>query len=249
MDKALNGAKAKVQWAEKHFSDFKDIVYGRSTGIDSRTTTVRHYDLQRPATASPAILAPPAECRLAFGDAVHQLRSSLDHIAYALIHPLTDQPNVLRRVDFPICKSEASFETSNSVSHLRRLLGETSDPFNAIVNAQPYQRSPSAPESDALWILRELDNIDKHRTILVMPSRMLMVVKDSGGESRVIKRPLVANPQGFGVVLPASIEEIRGIAPVLADTGLACDNITARKVWRDLVDAVKATIATFERFL
>src|SRR5262249_11008625 len=161
----LDGAKTKVQWAEKHFSDFKDIVFGRSTGVDTRKTTVLHYDLKRPSNPTPALLAPPPECRLAFGDAVHQLRSSLDHIVYALIEPLTKDPQVLRKVDFPVYVEENRFKRSPGVGHLQRLL--PAEKFAAILAAQPYRRNPTAARSEPLWILSELDNIDKHRTILV----------------------------------------------------------------------------------
>ena len=83
MSTSLDAAKCKVQWGEKHFSDFKDILLGRSTGLDTRKTTIVHYDLQRQPNPAPSHFhAPPRECRLAFGDAIHQLRSSLDHITY-----------------------------------------------------------------------------------------------------------------------------------------------------------------------
>src|SRR5689334_5464745 len=98
MSASLDPAKAKVNWAEKHFGDFKDIVFGRNTGIDTRSTTVPHYDVARDVERAPAnFLAPSRECRLAFGDAVHQLRSSLDHIVYAMVRPLTNERKILRK--------------------------------------------------------------------------------------------------------------------------------------------------------
>jgi len=51
MSASLDAAKTKVQWAEKHFSDFKDILLGRNTGVDARETTVLHYDLQQQPNA------------------------------------------------------------------------------------------------------------------------------------------------------------------------------------------------------
>ena len=36
------------------------------------------------------------------------------------------------------------------------------------------------------------------------------------------------------------------VVVVLTQTGLACDEITVIKVWRDLVSAVKSVIADFE---
>ena len=54
MSTSLDGAKTKVQWAEKHFGDFKDIVFGRSTGVDTREKTVIHYNLQGQPNPRPA---------------------------------------------------------------------------------------------------------------------------------------------------------------------------------------------------
>ena len=42
--------------------------------------------------------------------------------------------------------------------------------------------------------------------------------------------------------------EERAIVVVLSETGLRCDNITARQVWRDVVSELKAIIGRFERF-
>src|SRR5688572_33005885 len=85
MSALIDAAKAKVNWAEKHFGDFKDILFGRSSCVDTRNTTILHFDLQRqPRTGPSPMFSPPRECRLAFGDAVHQLRSSLDHLVCAL---------------------------------------------------------------------------------------------------------------------------------------------------------------------
>jgi len=109
MSKSLDAAKIKVQWAEKHFSDFKDIVFGRSDGIDRRPTTLVHYDPRRPHVG-PTQVALNRECRLAFGDAVHQLRSSLDHLVFTLVEGLTTDPKVLRKIDFPISRHSSGFQ-------------------------------------------------------------------------------------------------------------------------------------------
>jgi hypothetical protein len=253
MSASLDAAKAKVQWAEKHFGDFKDILFGRSTGVGTRKTTVLHYDVQRQSNPGPArFLAPPRECRLAFGDAVHQLRSSLDHIVYALAQPLTTDPKVLRKIDFPIYIDENLFNGSKGVGHLRRLF--SADQFAAIVRAQPYKRNPVAPHTEWLWVLSELDNIDKHRTILVVDPRLMTKFRTADGKTTVIKHPLIAGTESFSVALtvPHSPPEVEvqetAFVVVLAETGLACDNITAIQAWRDMVAAVKNVIATFEQF-
>lgn len=233
-------------------SDFKDIVLGRSTGIDTRKTTVSHYDLPRQSSPAPAnFLTPPRECRLAFGDAVHQLRSSLDHITYAMVRPLTSDVSTLRKVDFPIFAEQDRFDKeSRSVRILRGLLGP--EQFAAIEATQPYQRKPLAPETDSLWILSELDNIDKHRTILVVDPRLMTKWKMVDGTTKVIKQPLVADAKGFSfpLAVPKFPEEVEmqetSLTVVLSETGLAWDNRIIFGVWRELVENVKAVISDFE---
>jgi len=244
----LDAAKAKVQWAEKHFGDFKDIVFGRSTGVDTRQTTVVHYGLQWQPDARPTeVVTPSRECRLAFGDAVHQLRSTLDHIVYALIQPLTTDPKVLRKVDFPIYVKEKLFRESKGVGHLRGLL--TPAQFTELEETQPYRRNPSKPEDDWLWVLSELDNIDKHRTVLVVDPRLMTKRLLADGTLSVVKHRLKAGAQVFEVPLPTPSEvnlEERVFVVVLAETGLRCDNTTVINVWREMIASVKGVISNFE---
>jgi hypothetical protein len=127
------------------------------------------------------------------------------------------------------------------------------DQFAAVENAQPYKRNSVLVHTDWLWVLSELDNIDKHRTILVVDPR-LMIKTTIGGRTTVVKQPFVSGSSGSKGELPssASASEVdmqeTAIVLVLADTGLACDNIQAIRVWRNMIDAVKGIIGTFERF-
>ncbi|HJV94963.1 MAG TPA: hypothetical protein VJ608_02955, partial [Albitalea sp.] len=192
---------------------------------------------------------PSRECRLAFGDAVHQLRSSLDHIVYALIQPLTTDQRVLRQVDFPIYISEDQLRASRGAGHLQRLLSVAQ--FGEIEAAQPYKRNSTKPVDDWLWVLHELDNIDKHRTILMVDPRLMTKRLLPDGSVSVVKHHLKAGGHVFGVPFSTQSEvmlEERSFVFVLAETGLRCDNITVIKAWREMVDTVKATIARFESF-
>lgn len=251
MSTSLDAAKSKVQWGEKHFSDFKDILLGRSTGIDTRPTTVVHYDLQPKTSSFPAhVLEPSLECRLAFGDAIHQLRSSLDHIAYQMVKAVTTDPDVLRKVDFPIFVREDRFNESRTVKILERYL--RLDQSAEILGTQPYKRNPTSPESEPLWILSELDNIDKHRTILVFDPRLMTKRKMSDGSIQVFKQPLVAGIQELrhSLPIPSSPDDVEveetSLTVVLAETGLAWDNRIIFGVWRELIENVKDVIGDFE---
>jgi hypothetical protein len=251
MSTSLDEAKCKVQWGEKHFGDFKDILLGRSTGVDTRKTTVVHYNLERqPSPNQPQFVAPPRECRLAFGDAIHQLRSALDHITYAMVKPITQDPDVLRKVDFPIFVKVERFDESRSVKLLKKHLRP--EHFTAILETQPFKRTPFTPQTEPLWILSELDNIDKHRTVLVVDPRLMTKRKMVDGTTQVIKQPPVQGAQGYSFPLsvPQSLDKVEmqetSLTVVLSETGLAWDNRIVFGVWRELVASVKAVIDDFE---
>lgn len=226
--------------------DFKDIVFGRSNGIDSRQTTTVHYDVHRQAeVGSTPVATSSRECRLAFGDAVHQLRSSLDHIVYALIQPLTTDPKALRKIDFPIYVDEDRFRASQSVGYLRRLLSPAQ--FTEIEQSQPYKRQTAKPDDDWLWVLGELDNIDKHRSILVVDPRLLTKRLLVDGTLSVAKHRLQAGAPVEVPPIPSDVVlEERAFVAVLAETGLRCDNTTVIKVWREMIASVKNVISAFE---
>ena len=178
------------------------------------------------------------------------MRSSLDHITYTLVQPLTADPNVLRKVDFPIFVREDRFDESRSVKALRQLL--RTDQFAAILSTQPYKRKSASQRAIRCGYLSELDNIDKHRTILVVDPRLMTKRKMVDGTTKVIKQPLVSGAQGFSVPLPVprSTDEVEAeetsLTVVLAETGLSWDNRIIFGVWREPIDNVKAVISDFE---
>lgn len=101
------------------------------------------------------------------GDFVHNLRSALDHIIYVISHrrdPVEFAND--NTTAFPICDSPNEFNGRKrrdwQPNHEIRGLP---DDAKAIVEAlQPYNRGNDLL-SDPLRILREMDDIDKHRAI------------------------------------------------------------------------------------
>jgi hypothetical protein len=112
---------------------------------------------------------PPERIGLLAGDAVHCVRSALDHLAYAeaekgvsiLGRKMTDRE--FRTVEFPIADTPARYATQ--VNRLgMTLLGKG---FLALIEPlQPFN-NPSGwgHETNPLWNISELDNTDKHRTV------------------------------------------------------------------------------------
>lgn len=102
------------------------------------------------------------------GDVVHNLRSALDHVVYTISY--RRNPSEFRddrTTAFPICNDLATFHRRRrrEWEPYHEIRGIPDEAKAIIEGLQPYQRGQDDLRSDPLWILREMDDIDKHRTI------------------------------------------------------------------------------------
>jgi hypothetical protein len=105
----------------------------------------------------------PVEFSLALGDAIQCLRSSLDHLAYYLtwLHQGAP-PSDPRSVAFPTYPG-TKYDTARSGG---LAVGGVDPGAQAVIeNLQPFMSAN--PEDTLLWKLAELNNRDKHRSIVV----------------------------------------------------------------------------------
>lgn len=138
------------------------------TGDDSHATDLRLKVLRKP----------PTELLTTIGDALHNLRSCLDSVAFelAMRHTggtITEKQQ--RAVQFPLSMDRAAFDGTLSSDSLRDLFGDNERA--ALRTAQPFALREDAsaagvtfPTSDReefnineLRRLSRLDNLDKHR--------------------------------------------------------------------------------------
>ena len=101
--------------------------------------------------------SPPVEdWALIVGDAIHNLRAALDHLVWQLVETNRKTPG--RHNSFPIAEDESRFRSMVEQS----LLGVDAPAAAAIQAIKPWKG-----ESEALWLLHQLDIQDKHRLPLV----------------------------------------------------------------------------------
>lgn len=136
----------------------------------------------------PQELIPKWHCFV--GDIVHNLRSSLDHLACAMV--LEGGGKVTNSIYFPLAESEAAFE-KRIVNGC--LLGARASDINVVRQLKPYRGG-----ADRLFQLHRLDNIDKHRRILVVPPNMLVMSFPFGADQR----------GGLGIGLQFAEEPVAG---------------------------------------
>jgi hypothetical protein len=111
----------------------------------------------------------PPECiGILIGDVVHNLRSSLDHIAFALAKQgsvaagITMSRNQETGIQFPISDSPEQF---NKQIGSGRLLYVEPEAKTIIERLQPYWLRRGDPRKSWISVLHRLDITDKHRTI------------------------------------------------------------------------------------
>jgi hypothetical protein len=106
---------------------------------------------------------PPAiEWGVVVGDVIHNLRSGLDHLAYALCLASAPTEEPPSGTEFPIFVSEDRFNSRDRGGGLYKIRGIAQDAQEAIRELQPYLHGEAA-KSQSLWLLQEMSNIDKHR--------------------------------------------------------------------------------------
>lgn len=171
LDAALDGVLEKLYRADDHLEllnkEWRDFIRMENGPYDF----VIHIDPQSGDHLIYAEIVKPPPPRLSaiVGDVLHNLRSALDHLAWALVERAGGKPG--RHTFFPLCDTEGQWLAD--VEHRRRGDDRPSpltgiDPgspiWTFIQEVQPYK---GAAYANALRGMRILSNADKHRTLLI----------------------------------------------------------------------------------
>lgn len=243
---SLEGVRAKFARAMRNISEFEEArKIWRASMVANPPISLK----EDPSPSRPTfVLTAPAvdsEISLIIGDCVHNLRVCLDHLIGQFA--LKDGHDISKHslLAFPACVSELTY-----INFVRTKVApfiKNTELLKAIDATQPYHRQD--PESDPLWVLSELDKIDKHRKLVViapnLTSRgMLEVVGSSENVKEDIVDPNTEKdlmlfqvelwPSDYASAKEAETKALtlvfRADAKlVLTDTGLPCDGWTVRR--------------------
>lgn len=105
---------------------------------------------------------PLGEWALILGDGIHSLRSALDVLVWAHADTALLTGQQAKQIAFPVWTEQAPWD-EHAARVLRTVPAET---VQRIRECQPFQRPAADRPADALRILSDLDNTDKHRLAL-----------------------------------------------------------------------------------
>ncbi|HLW52531.1 MAG TPA: hypothetical protein VKW06_06780 [Candidatus Angelobacter sp.] len=104
----------------------------------------------------------PDNISLILGDAIHNLRSALDHLAWQLVELGGGKPD--KNTYFPICERPHQYASMMGNREIQKIPKDARDILEAI---QPYNTMDMT-----LWLLHQLDISDKHRLLLTVVTSM-----------------------------------------------------------------------------
>jgi hypothetical protein len=160
MADAFFSIREKIKRAEKHVGDFKSAL--------ARFNATQPYSLRVDTetdseSSSIQILRAepvPPEIPLIAGDAIQNMRSTLDYLVCALVRANGKIPT--RFNEFPIFDSPITSSKSET-RFLKKVEGMRQEVIDAIRNLQPYHNG-----DNTLWRLHRLNVIDKHNMLVAV---------------------------------------------------------------------------------
>ena len=160
-DERLKHVTLKVDRAKEHAADLEQELrvflesgpYTVGAKHDSETRKLIYYVTELTLFLMSVIA----------GDAVQNLKSALDHLAYQIVcNDTGDNPPNPNWIYFPIADDAKKYEAKKT----GKMEGAHRESFEAIDDLKPYRGG-----NDLLWMLYRLNNIEKHRLLLTVGSQ------------------------------------------------------------------------------
>jgi hypothetical protein len=164
----LPTVKAKLDRAEHHIDTLDEAIERFIEANPHRTVTQFQQQMSRSSKGAGIVgrvelASPPQGLSLIIGDAIQNMRTALDYLAWELVFANGGVPT--KSTQFPINDDRL---TQRGVSRSLVVAGGVSEAASALIDdLQPYNRVDD-PTEDPLAVIHDLSNVDKHRSVLLM---------------------------------------------------------------------------------
>lgn len=155
----LSDAYSKLNRANEHISDVEALIANFLSSDFYKVRLEADQGTGRAKLIFDSLHQPDKRLNVLVGDAIGNLRSSLDYLFYALVFPLVGDPKMI-----------GGFPFADDVNGFKGEIGKQGGIAQcgaAIVDllvdqVQPYQQGAGR----LLWMINKLRNIDKHRLLV-----------------------------------------------------------------------------------
>lgn len=160
----IDSIKLKIERAERHIDDLNNRIniFRKSEPYAIGAKAHPVAEIRHTTLYVACVDSVPNDFALIAGDAVHNLRSSLDHLAWQLVEAGGGTPN--RDTYFPICRTPQQYASAAGKQQIKAM------PVEAQVALRAVQ--PFITFDDTLADIHDLDLIDKHRLLLTVSTFM-----------------------------------------------------------------------------
>jgi len=169
-DELLAGPLAKVERAKHHIDDLNGRVEAYTSQRPLRVYRSTDGKINKVSYVVKNKIPVPAALALVIGDAVHNLRSALDLLAFALVGDKCRTPGQQRQVMFPFGASANKLEATINNRQIN-LAGKKV--VQEIKKLKPYPGG-----NEMLQAIHDLDIADKHKLILPTTASGALMLAD-----------------------------------------------------------------------
>lgn len=167
MGDPLDGCRAKIARASELCEILSTEIGGYLQGESPPYEIIREHraDGLEYTFVAKGHAGPPLKFAVVAGEIIHHLRSSLDHLIHSLVVSKGKSPT--KNHQFPICDTPQSFKELLRRGYIQSIGPNASQ---IVESVQPFQ-SPT-PDDTILAVVRDLNNEDKHRLLVVTTTVM-----------------------------------------------------------------------------
>lgn len=158
---SIRAFETRIGWARKYADELKTATDAfMDNGSEGTAIDYKHDNKAGRILVS--VHLPngfPEDFGRIIGAALHELRSAFDNLAYQLV--LAGNGTPTSKTEFPILWRPPDGEFAAAMN--QRLEGMSGTARAAIERLQPFNEWPDRPKDTTLWLIHELNNLDKHR--------------------------------------------------------------------------------------
>lgn len=161
MSPPLDGCLAKISRAKQLIEELEAEIFSAINDTAYKITGEHEFAKKRYVfrLEGPHL---PLRISVLAGEVIHHLRSTLDHLVWAVANKEGIKDSKARIISFPVCDTKEKFVDATN----RGVLSGVPEEFIKFIESiQPYQAA--CPENSIVKILHDLDIVEKHRLLVL----------------------------------------------------------------------------------